>query len=89
MVARNEELSRLQAQIAEREAALPLRERIRKIFKKYGVTVTAVFLAARVTIGAVVGALTNALKGTLSGPLLFSCLLNFNFILLQGCCYEC
>ena len=62
VAARNEELSRLRAQIAEREAAMPLRERIREIFKKYGVTVTVVFLAAGVTIGAVVGALTNALK---------------------------
>ena len=62
MVARKEELSRLQAQIAEREAAMPLRERVREIFKKYGVTVTAIFLAAGITIGAVVGAITNALK---------------------------
>ena len=41
---------------------MPLRERVREIFKKYGVTVTAIFLAAGVTIGAVVGAITNALK---------------------------
>ena len=39
-----------------------LREKIKEIFKKYGVTVTAIFLAAGVTIGAVVGAITNALK---------------------------
>ena len=58
---RNEELSRLQAQIAEREAAMPLRERVREIFKKYGVT-ASIFLAAGITIGAVVGAITNALK---------------------------
>ena len=62
VAARNEELARLQTQIAEREAAMPLRERIREIFKKYGVTVTAIFLAAGITIGAVVGAITNALK---------------------------
>ena len=41
---------------------MPLRERVREIFKKYGVTVTAIFVAAGVTIGAVVGAITNALK---------------------------
>ncbi|KAL9988586.1 hypothetical protein ACROYT_G003045 [Oculina patagonica] len=41
---RNEELRRLQTQIAERERALPLRERIKEIFKKYGVTVTAILL---------------------------------------------
>ena len=59
---RNEELARIQAQVAEREDSMPLRERVREIFKKYGVTVTAIFLAAGVTIGAVVGAITNALK---------------------------
>ena len=62
VAARNEELARLQTQIAEREDAMPLRERIREIFKKYGVTVASIFLAAGITIGAVVGAITNALK---------------------------
>ena len=62
VAARNEEIARLQTKIAEREATMPLRERVREIFKKYGVTVTAIFLAAGVTIGAVVGAITNALK---------------------------
>ena len=61
---RNEELARLQTQIEERERALPLREGVKEIFKKYGVTVTAIFLAASVTIGAVIGAITNALKAT-------------------------
>ena len=62
VAARNEQIARLQTQIDEREAAMPLRERVREIFQKYGVTVTAIFLAAGVTIGAVVGAITNALK---------------------------
>ena len=53
---------RLKAQISERENSLPLRERIKEIFKKYGVTVTAIFLAAGVTIAAVIGTITNALK---------------------------
>ena len=61
---RNEELGRLQTQIAEREEAMPLRERIKEIFKKHGVTVTAIFLAAGVTIGAVVGSITKGLKAT-------------------------
>ena len=39
-----------------------LREKIKEIFKKYGVTVTAILLAAGTTIGAVIGAITNALK---------------------------
>ena len=61
---RNKELARLQTQIAEREAAIPLQERIKEIFKKHGVTVKAILLAAGVTIGAVVSAITKALKGT-------------------------
>ena len=62
MTAVNEELARIQTRVDERVAEMPLRERVREIFKKYGVTVTAIFLAAGVTIGAVVGAITNALK---------------------------
>ena len=64
VAARNEELARLRTLIEERERAMPLRERVKEIFKKYGVTVAAIFLAAGVTIGAVVGAITNALKAT-------------------------
>ena len=64
VAARDEDLLRLKAQISEREAGMPLRERIREIFKKYGVTVTAIFLAAGITIGAVVGSITKALKAT-------------------------
>ena len=62
MAARDEDLLRLKAQISERESSLSLRERIKAIFKKYGVTVTSIFLAAGVTIGAVIGTITNALK---------------------------
>jgi len=61
---RNEELARLQTQIAEREEAVPLRERIKEIFKKHGVTVTSILLAAGVTIGVVVNAITKGLKAT-------------------------
>ena len=59
---RNEELAGLQTLIQEREETMPLRERIKEIFKKYGVTVTSIFLAAGVTIAAVIGTMTNALK---------------------------
>jgi len=52
---RNEELACLQTQIAER---------VREIFKKYGVTLTAILLAAGTTIGAVIGVLTKGLKAT-------------------------
>ena len=34
------------------------------MFKKYGVTVTAIFLAAGVTIGSVIGVIKNALTKT-------------------------
>ena len=57
-----DERDRLQTQVGERESAMPLRERVREIFKQHGLTITAILLAAGVTIGAVVGAITNSLK---------------------------
>ena len=59
---RTEELDRLHTQIGERESAMPLRERVRQIFKEHGVTVTAILVAAGATIAAVIGTITNALK---------------------------
>ena len=59
---RNEELGWLQTQVAERETVMPLRERVREIFKKYGMTVTTISLAAGITIGVVIGTMTTALK---------------------------
>jgi len=50
--------------VAQREATVPPRERIKEICKKKSVTVTAILLAAGVTIGAGVGAITKALKAT-------------------------
>ena len=64
MAERNEELGLLQTLVEERESALPLRELVREIFKKYGMTVTAIFLAAGITIGAVIGSIIKALKAT-------------------------
>jgi len=64
VAARNEELAHLQTQIAEREDAMPLREKIKEIFKKHRVTLTAILLAAGVSIGTVVSAVTIALKAT-------------------------
>lgn len=57
---RTEELARLQTKIVDRERALPLLERIKAMVT--GMTVTAIFLAERVMIGAVTGAITNVLK---------------------------
>ena len=62
---REEELARLRTQIKERD--LPLRERIKEIFKKYGFTVTAVSLAVGATIGVVVSSLTKGLKSVAKG----------------------
>jgi len=39
-----------------------LREKVKEIFKKYGVTLAGIFLAAGATIGAIIGAMTKALK---------------------------
>jgi len=64
VAARNEELARLQTQMAEREDAMPLREKIKEILKKHGVTVMAIFLAAGATIGVVVRSSTKALEAT-------------------------
>ena len=61
---RVEELSRLQTQIAERERARPLSERVKEIFKKYGVTVTTIVLPVGVTIGVVVSSISKGLKAT-------------------------
>ena len=51
-VEERQELARLRTQIQERD--LPLRERIKEIFKKYGFTVTAILLAVGTTIGVAV-----------------------------------
>ena len=39
-----------------------LREKVKQVFKKYGVTLAGIFVAAGVTIGAVIGVITKALK---------------------------
>ena len=56
---------RRNALVGEREQleeGMTLWERVKEIFKKFGVTVTAILLTAGVTIGAVIGAITNSLK---------------------------
>ena len=59
---RNEEIADMQTLIQEREDAMTLREKIKKIFKNYGVTLTAILLAAGATIASVISTITNALK---------------------------
>ena len=59
-----DELARLGPQVQEREEALPLRERVKNVFKKYGWTLQAVALA----VGVVLSALALAgLKGLKAG----------------------
>ena len=58
---REREIRQIDTQLQENKS---LSEKVKEIFKKYGVTLTAIFLAAGVTIGAVLGTITNALKAT-------------------------
>ena len=57
-----DELARLEPQIQEREEALPLRERIKNVFKKYGWTLQAIALAVGIVLSALALAATNGLK---------------------------
>ena len=57
-----DELARLKSQVQEREEALPLRERVKNIFKKYGWTLQAVALAVGIVLSALALAATNGLK---------------------------
>ena len=59
---RGKEMERLASQIQEREEALPLRERVKNNFKKYGWTLQAVVLATGLVLGAVALAALNGLK---------------------------
>ena len=63
MQERREELERLEPQIQQREEeALPLRERVKNIFKKYGWTLQAVVLAVGVVRSALALAGLNSIK---------------------------
>ena len=57
-----DELARLGPQIQEREEALPPRERVKNIFKKYGWTLQAVSLAVGIVLSALALAGMNGLK---------------------------
>ena len=57
-----DELARLEPQIQEREEALPLRERVKNIFKKYGWTLQALALVVSVVLSALALAGLNGLK---------------------------
>ena len=57
-----DELAGLDEQIQEREEALPLRERVKNIFKKYGWTLQAVVLAVGLVLSALALAGLNGVK---------------------------
>ena len=57
-----DELARLDPQIQEREQELPLRERVKNIFKKYGWTLQAVALAAGLVLSIIAFKAINGLK---------------------------
>ena len=58
---REEEIGQSTTQIEGMEREKPLREKIKDISQKHGVTLTAILLAAGVTIGAFIGEITKAL----------------------------
>ena len=62
IIERDEEIARLAPQIQQREEALPLRERVKNSFKKYGWTLQAVALAVGVVLSALALAGLNGLK---------------------------
>ena len=62
IIEREEEMERLGPQIQEREQDLPLHERVKNIFKKYGWTLQAVALAVGVVLSAIALAGLNGLK---------------------------
>ena len=62
-----EQIDALENEREELEERLSLREKVKNIFKKYGFTVTAVFLAVGTVIGVIVDSLTKGLKTVATG----------------------
>ena len=57
---RDQEIRQIDAQLEEGGESLS--EKVKEIFKKYGLTLTGIFVAAGVVIGTIVGVITDALK---------------------------
>jgi len=57
---RNQEIRQIDAQLEEGGESLS--EKVKAIFKKYGLTLTGIFVAAGVVIGTIIGVITKALK---------------------------
>ena len=62
-----EQIDALENDREELEERVSLREKVKNIFKKYGFTVTAVFLAVGTVIGVIVDSLTKGLKSVATG----------------------
>ena len=62
-----EQIGALENEREELEERVSLREKVKNIFKKYGFTVTAVFLAVGTVIGVIVDSLTKGLKSVATG----------------------
>ena len=62
-----EQIDALENERDELEERVSLREKVKNIFKKYGFTVTAVFLAVGTVIGVIVDSLTKGLKSVATG----------------------
>ena len=56
------EIRQIDSELQEKSSLGSLRERVKEIFKKYGLTLAGIFAAAGATIGAIIGAITKALK---------------------------
>ena len=64
---KREQINALENEREELEERLSLREKVKNIFKNYGFTVTAVFLAVGTVIGVIVNSLTKGLKTVATG----------------------
>ena len=62
-----EQINAIENERDELEERLSLREKVKNIFKKYGFTVAAVFLAVGTVIGVIVSSLTKGLKTVATG----------------------
>ena len=62
-----EQIDALENEKDELEERVSLREKVKNIFKKYGFTVAAVFLAVGTVIGVIVNSLTKGLKTVATG----------------------
>ena len=67
IAAREEEIQELELESEAVEERMSLRDRVRAIFKKYGVGVLGVLVAAGTVIGIILGALQRGLAGVAQG----------------------